>query len=191
GLLVARGDSFLAFFYFFRGWHRPRQADIAIIRIIIAWERRASLGQHNAGFLRQLPHARGGAVNNIDGDEIATFRLGPSRNVVLTKTVLQNILHSGELRRENAGVLTHYRTHACSRAKVVRVLQLVQLTVANAAGIINGHVPVQVFRRGGEEGNARAREGDLRRRGQNPEAVRVAGLFRNTQHINDFWEFIS
>src|SRR5699024_10081253 len=114
-------------------WHRRRQADIAVIRIIIAWERRASLGQHNAGFLRQLPHARGGAVNNIDGEEIATFRLGPSRNVVLTQTVLQNILHSGELRRENAGVLTHYRMHAFSRAKVVRMRQLVELIGTNAA----------------------------------------------------------
>src|SRR5699024_5216196 len=123
------------------------------------------------------------AVNNIDGDEIATFRLGPSRNVVLTQTVLQNIMHSGELRRENAGVLTHYRMHACSRAKVVRMRQLVELIGTNAARISNGHVPVQVFARRAEEGYASAREGDLRRRGQNPETVRVAGLFRDAQHI--------
>src|SRR5690625_7991244 len=101
-------------------WPRDWSSDvcssdlIAVIRSILAWERRASLGQHNAGFLRQLPHARGGAVNNIDGDEIATFRLGPSRNVVLTQTVLQNILHSGELRREDARMLAHYRTHSFS-----------------------------------------------------------------------------
>src|SRR5690625_4229948 len=69
--------------------------------------------------------------------------------------------------------------------------QLVELIGTNAARISNGHVPVQVFARRAEEGYATAREGDLRRRGPNPETVRVAGVFRAPQHIDDFREFIS
>src|SRR5699024_12382541 len=69
--------------------------------------------------------------------------------------------------------------------------QLVELIGTNAARISNGYVPVQVFARRAEEGYACAREGDVRRRGQNPETVRVAGLFRDAQHSDDLWEFIS
>src|SRR5690625_6549333 len=101
-------------------WPRDWSSDvcssdlIAVIRIIIAWERRASLGQHNAGFLRQLPHARGGAVNNIDGNEIATFRFGPSRNSIRTHTALQNLPHTHDPSHQQAKLLAHTPTPSFS-----------------------------------------------------------------------------
>src|SRR5699024_6281608 len=134
----------------------------------------------NAGLLRQFPHARGRAVDNINGDEITALRLRPTRYLVFPQALLQNILHGREFRRENARMLAHNRTHALSGAKVLCVRQLVELIRANPASISNGHVPIQVLPGRSKECYASTSEGDLRGRRQNPESIWVTCLFSNS-----------
>src|SRR5699024_4266611 len=55
------------------------EADVAIVRVVLQREGGAGAGQRDAGLLRQLDDATGGAVHDVQGDEVAAGRAGPFR----------------------------------------------------------------------------------------------------------------
>src|SRR5699024_3338345 len=92
-----------------------------------------------------------------------------------TEALGEDAVHLGELRCDDLGVPAHVRPYAVGVTEELDVPQLVDLVGADRALAEVGEVPLHLLDRGGEEGDAGSRPGDLRGRGEEDHAVRLPG----------------
>src|SRR6476661_8149048 len=80
------------------------EADVAVARVVAEGERRAGRRESDTGLLGELHHAGGGAVEDVEADEVATLRAGPGRDAEAAEALGEHALHLRELRGDDLAV---------------------------------------------------------------------------------------
>ena len=150
-----------------------RQTDVAVARVVAARERGARRCQGDARSLGERHDARRGAVEHVEVDEVAAGRVGPLGDLESVEPVGERSSTAANFGAMIAAVPAHVGAHAVGVLEELDVAQVVDLVGADRA---HGQV-AEPPRHGGparrERRDARAGEGDLRRRGEHDRAVGV------------------
>jgi hypothetical protein len=139
------------------------QADVAVARILAERERRAGLGQLDAGCVRHCHDRRRAAVERVEADEVSAFRPTPLGDAGAAELALENLAHGVELRFEDRCVALHVCCDAGGVFEEAHVAQLIDLVVPDR---LNRQPATRwrIGRAGSDGADAGAGEADLRRR---------------------------
>ena len=154
-----------------RGGIGGRKAQIGVARILAVGVGRARAGEDDARLAHQRPDALGAAVHQRQADEIAAVRLRPGGDAQPAELGFQRLKHDVKLRADDVGMALHDLMHMRGILQIADMAQLVQLVKADG---LNADELLRLRHIGGRErhrGDAAAREGYLRGRGEAEDAI--------------------
>ena len=154
-----------------RGGIGGREAQIGVARVLAVGVGRARAGEDDARLPHQRPDALGAAVHQRKADEIAAVRLCPGSDPEPAELGLQRLKHDVKLRADDVGVALHDLVNVRGALQVARLPQLIQLVEADG---LHADELLRLRHVGGRKrhrGDAAAREGHLRGRGEGEDAI--------------------